>query len=216
MNKKYHTLVISPHCDDEVLGCGGMLYNRRDVASYVYYLGIDDFHIIAREERLKEVKAVSELLGFDFDIGKNKVNNYKREEIINEITDVINALRPDEVFIPNPSQNQDHKEVYDASIIALRPHDKNHFVPRVFIYEVEQYLTWAPHEFEPTYFEPIDIEKKMAAYQLHASQVRPMRPPELLEKYAYIRGLSSKFNYAEGFVTKRWINSNMYWTVNYR
>ena len=39
------------------------------------------------------------------------------------IESAINTFRPDIVFIPNPSYNQDHQAVYDASIIALRPHD---------------------------------------------------------------------------------------------
>ena len=205
MSKKYDTLIISPHCDDEVLACGGILNNRKGKNSYVYYLGVDKFHVISQMERLKEVDSVAKFLKFDYQVGENKVNNYKREEIINEITDLINHLKPDEVFIPNPSQNQDHKEVYDACVIALRPHDLNHFVKKVFIYEVDQYLTWAPKEFNPTYFEEIDIEAKIAAYHLHKSQVRAMRPPELMEKFAYIRGLSSKYKYAEGFVTMRFV-----------
>ena len=194
--KTYRTLVIAPHCDDEVLGCGGVLEKRE--SAFVYFLGVDTFHIIQRQGRLNEVIKVAVYLGFQWDVGPNKVNHYKRSEIINEITDVINQIQPREIFIPNNSYNQDHKEVYDACIIALRPHDKNWFVKNVFVYEVDQYLLWDAH-FEPNYFEEIDIEKKIEAYKLHSSQVRDMRPPELLRQYATIRGLSCKCDYAEGF-----------------
>lgn len=198
MKKTYKTLVISPHCDDEVLGCGGILYNRRNV-SFVYYMGVDVFHVVKREIRVKEVESVAELLGFDFHIGSNLVNNYQKQIMINEITDLINEIKPQEIFIPNSSYNQDHKEVYDACIIALRPHDLNHFVPDVYMFEVDQYLLWGENDFNPNYFEKIDIDRKIEAYKLHNSQVRSFRPPELLRSYAHIRGLSSHLNYAEGF-----------------
>jgi N-acetylglucosamine malate deacetylase 1 len=200
--KNYKTLIISPHCDDEVLGCGGILNNRKNdkIDTFVYYLGVDLFHIVKRKDRIKEVENVSKFLNFDYKIGTNQVNNYDRSIIINEITNVINEIQPEEVFIPNyGSYNQDHKEVYDACIIALRPHDLNHFVPNVFVFEVDQYLLWGENEFEPNYFEPIDIENKISAYRLHKSQVREFRPEELLKSYSHIRGLSSQLEHAEAF-----------------
>jgi len=207
---KYETLIIAPHCDDEVLGCGGILNNRRNDKTFVYYMGVDIFHVIRKDDRLKEVEDVSLLLNFDYRIGSNTVNSYKRELIINEITDIINETKPEEIFIPNSSSNQDHKEVYDACIIALRPHDKNHFVNNVFVYEVDQYLTWMPNNFEPNYFEPIDISIKIAAYELHKSQNRSMRPPELLKSFSYIRGISSNLDYAESFKIIRMVKNNQY------
>ena len=201
MSRSCKTLVISPHCDDEVLACGGMLDNRKVYNNtFVYYLGVDLFHIVKREVRLEEVKAIASFLNFEFTVGKNTVNTYKRELIINEITDVINDLKPDEVFIPNgTTYNQDHKEVYDACIIALRPHDLNHFVNKVFVYEVDQYLLWGENTFEPNYFEAINVKNKIKAYELYNSQVRSFRPSKLIESYSYIRGLSCKLEYAEAF-----------------
>ena len=103
MNKNYDTLIISPHCDDEVLGCGGILNNRKEKNTFVYYLGVDLFHVVTRNERIKEVDNVSKYLNFEYRVGANQVNNYKRETMINEITDIINETKPNEIFIPNPS-----------------------------------------------------------------------------------------------------------------
>jgi LmbE family N-acetylglucosaminyl deacetylase len=205
MNNTYKTLVISPHCDDEVLACGGILDNRKRYNNtFVYYIGVDLFHIVKREIRLEEVKAVASFLNFDYIIGKNTVNAYKKELIINEITDIINYLKPEEVFIPNgAAYNQDHKEVYSACIIALRPHDLNHFVPNVFVYEVDQYLLWGENMFEPNYFEAINVENKIKAYELYKSQVRSFRPSELIRSYSFIKGLSCQLKYAEAFKTMR-------------
>lgn len=199
----YKTLVISPHCDDEVLGCGGAIANRDEV--FVYYLGVDVFHVVNRDVRLQEVEAVSEFLGFEYHVGSNMVNNYDRKNLINEITDTINEIKPEEIFIPNPSYNQDHQETYDACLIALRPHDLNHFVPKVFVYEVDQYLLWGENKFEPNYFEGIDSFKKIHAYELHKSQVRPFRPTSLISDMAKVRGLSCKRLEAEAFKILRYV-----------
>jgi len=200
-NSEIKKLIIAPHCDDEVLGCAGVLDNRKEYGNtFVYYLGVDLFHMVKRDDRLAEVRSVASFLNFDFVVGQNTVNSYKKELIINEITDILNDLKPYEVFIPNGlSYNQDHKEVYEACIIALRPHDLNYFVKTVFVYEIDQYLLWGENTFIPNYFESINIDNKVKAYELYASQVRSFRPSDLLRKYAYIKGLSCQVEYAEAF-----------------
>lgn len=205
MNNQYDTLILAPHCDDEVLGCGGAIANRYDKKVFVYYFGVEDYHVVTKEDRLKEVKSVSKFLNFDYFVSANKVNNYKESDLIEEITKIINKFKPLEIFIPNKSYNQDHVKIFDASIIALRPHDVNYFVPRVFVYEVDQYKSWGGNSWNPTYFEKIDINKKIDAYRLHKSQVRDMRPPESLKHYAATYGLSANCDYAESFGILRYI-----------
>ena len=165
-------LVISPHIDDEILGCGGIL----DKNTFVLYCGFDESHIKSdwvrerpkADKRLSELKAVQNLLGFDYEILYNKVNYYINQDLISSFEKFINDLKPDSVYVPNPSYNQDHKTVYDAAMVALRPHDLNHFVKKVLIYEQPQVYLWNHtfREFNPNYYVPIDINKKIAAYEL--------------------------------------------------
>jgi LmbE family N-acetylglucosaminyl deacetylase len=200
-------LVISPHVDDEVLGCGGIL----DGKSHVIECGVDDFHIVSRDERLRELTEAAEFLGFSFSILNNKVNNYNKRDLIDDITVSINSMKPSEVFIPYPSYNQDHTEVYLASLIALRPHDMNHFVSRVFIYEETQVMDWdysfsLNSTFKPNYFRKIDVEKKVTAYRMLKSQVREFRSPEYIRSIASIRGKQSGFEFAEAFQCIRFVD----------
>jgi hypothetical protein len=56
-----------------------------------------------------------------------------------------------------------------------------------------------------TYFAPIDIEKKIKAYELHVSQVRSFRSPDMLRRIAKLRGDMAHVEYAEAFEILRWV-----------
>ena len=79
-------LVISPHIDDEILGCGGIL----DKDTFVLYCGFDETHIKGEwvrkrpdtNTRLNELKKVQSLLKFQYDILYNKVNHYIEQDLI--------------------------------------------------------------------------------------------------------------------------------------
>lgn len=204
-------LIISPHIDDEVLGCGGIL----DENTFVIYCGFDETHIKGKwvrerpntDVRINELKKVQSLLKFKYDILFNKVNHYIEQDLIGSFEKVINEFKPDQIFIPNPSYNQDHKTVYDAAMVALRPHDLNYFVKKVLIYEQPQVYLWnnTSREFKPNYYIPININKKIKAYKLMASQVRPFRSPEMLKSIALLRGGQGNLKYAEAFEIVRWV-----------
>ena len=128
--------------------------------------------------------------------------------MIGAFEEAINRLKPDEIYIPNPSYNQDHRTVYNAAMVALRPHDLNHFVKKVLIYEEPQVYLWnnTSREFKPNYFVPININKKIKAYKMMASQVRTFRSPEMLKAMALLRGGQGNCKYAEGSQIIRWVN----------
>jgi len=220
-------LVIAPHVDDDVLGCGGIL----DAETVTFYCGVDEHHVVSANERLNEAIALSRRTGGRFwwpgvdpfatdqvyhDIGavllhstSRVVNEYTIPSLVADFECVINAEQPDEVFIPWPSYNQDHRAVYEAALVALRPHDANHFVRRVLAYEGSQvnYWDWALPGlvFHPTYFVPIEIEEKLARYACMPSQVRDFRSPDALRALALLRGGEANVPAAEAFVILRWV-----------
>jgi LmbE family N-acetylglucosaminyl deacetylase len=110
--------------------------------------------------------------------------------------------------LPEPSYNQDHRAVYEAGLVATRPHDSNGFVPNVLIFEQPHSVTWRhADQGEPTYFREIAIEQKLDAYGLYASQVRGHRSPELVRTLANLRGAQICKAYAEAFRVKRLSNT---------
>ena len=210
MHKK--KLIISPHVDDDVLGCGGIL----DKDTFVLYCGLNESDFpdgIKRpslQTRIKEADLVSSFCGHDYEILENKVNHYKITELINDFETTINKLQPEEIFIPYPSYNQDHRTVYEAVLTALRPHDKNYFVKKVFVYEQPHVFLWdyshnINSKFNPNYYIPIDINYKIKAYKCMKTQVRSFRSPDMLESLAKLRGSQSNNEYAEAFQIIRWV-----------
>ena len=205
-------LIISPHIDDEVLGCGGIL----DEDTFVLYCGMDEAHIKhdwvrnrpSVENRLDELKSVVEVTKHSYDILHNKVNHYVIQDLIGSVEKSINDLKPLEIYIPHPSYNQDHRAVYEASLTALRPHDLNYFVKRVFVYEQPHVFFWnhGNSNFEPNYYVEIDILRKVELYELMKTQVRKFRSSEHVGAIAQLRGGQSGYDFAEAFQILRWVD----------
>ena len=177
--------------------------------------GFDESHIKSNwvrkrpnvNKRLSELNKVQKFLGFEYEVLHNKVNNYVVQDLITSFEKFINDLQPESVYVPNPSYNQDHKAVYDAAMIALRPHDLNHFTKKVLLFEQPQVYLWNNtfRQFNPNYFVEINIDKKIKAYELMKSQVRTFRDQDTLKSMAYLRGKQSNYKYAEAFEILRWI-----------
>ena len=207
MNNKERTLIISPHIDDEVLGCYCVLHEN----AHVMECGVDKFHVVNREERIEELKGLQKYKKFTFEVFDNRVNNYAIRDLIHQIEEQINLIKPEKIFIPYPSYNQYHVTVYDASLVALRHHDENHFVKKVLGYEeVHSFLWDYTHDinstFKGNYFVPIDIDDKIKSYKFLKSQVRGHRSPEMLKLIARMRGVQSNYKNAESFQILRWVD----------
>jgi LmbE family N-acetylglucosaminyl deacetylase len=200
-------LIIAPHIDDEVLGCGGIL----DSDSHVYVCGVDesgfrsDKDPTPNAERLEEMNQAAAYLGYSWEYNpKSRVNRYTEQELIDLLEDVVDRVKPDRIYLPHPGFNQDHRTVFHASMVALRPHDRNFFVSKVLVYEAIHDLLWDPAELRVNHFVEIDIERKLQAYLRHQSQVRRMRSPEVLRHMAAVRGAAINRPYAEAFQILRW------------
>ena len=120
-------LILAPHVDDEVLGCGGIL----DSDSFVYFCGIDESKFrkdkgkVSVKERFSQLKNVANYLGFKYQCDRStKVNYYDERYFINIFEDLINHLKPEAIYLPHPRFNQDHRTIFNAASIALRPHNK--------------------------------------------------------------------------------------------
>ncbi|MEE9332579.1 MAG: PIG-L family deacetylase [Granulosicoccaceae bacterium] len=198
------TLIFSPHIDDEVLGC----YSWLKTGTLVVVAGVEDRPNIPKTTRIAELKASSERLGFAWQLLDNTVNEYQSSSLITPYETAINQHKPLRVLIPEPSYNQDHRAVYDASIVATRPHDTNWFVNEILVFEQPHSVMWrhAPQP-EANYFVELNIDDKLAAYALYASQVRGHRSPTTIAAMAQLRGAQINASHAEAFYAKRLVHA---------
>lgn len=202
------TLIISPHADDVLFGAFSFLKE-----SEVLICSMDESRCPKDKHRLdieKKIAETTKAIGqFDY-IDDIPVNELYIEKywLIQKIEEKANKSKPTIVLIPHPSYNQDHQAVYDACMVALRPHDKNHFVNKVLVYDVYDYTKWGTNQMVMNYFKEVDIKAKLKAYKSMKSQVRSYRTPAQLKAWAKAIGEKCNLKYAEGFKLIRGVDGS--------
>jgi len=222
-------LILSPHPDDECIGCGGLIgwaKKNRIKTSILYFsyvlLGVDSVrqangNFTTTEDRIEEIKKVSEFGNLSYTLPpKGWFYDYRlNNELIKYIENEIEYIKPDLVCIPfQNSYNQDHRKVFDAAYAALRPIPKNmkHFVNCVLEYE-EPYSWTVGENFKPTFYLPMtkeDCNFKLELIKLHNSQMRSdpySRSVENLERISKIRGAEIGIKYAEAYKIHRMVQN---------
>lgn len=202
-----NVLVLSPHRDDEVLGVGGTLLKCKKI--HIHYF--NNFHpTVSQDVYDAEAEQVKNLYNATTSYSSfMEVNRLHTQPLINyikEIEWIIDKHKPTTVFVPMRSRNQDHQVVYDAAMVATRFHDKNWFVPNIFIYEQSEYTD---HTFIPQLYVPIDVLRKFEVFKLYDSQQRGHRTEAHIAALAILRGMEVNTHFAEAFMVKRqlWIPS---------
>ena len=161
--EKERLLVISPHADDEVLGCYGLIKKIKDNGGevFVQILSLGGYkkiegNQITTEEWQKELAQVSKILELDdFDVAYTNneiqhIDTKPQQELIEYIENKskisISKIKPTIVAIPTIfSTHQDHTFAYKVAIAALRPHPQKatHMPQLVISYESPEYYFWS-------------------------------------------------------------------------
>ena len=217
-------LVIAPHPDDEILGCGGTIAKKAAQGAVVTvcivtkgYPPLHDPSVISKgtDEDLQanEILGTKQVIRLDFPA--NGLESMEQHELNDSLKEVITEIEPDEVYIPFSGDiHIDHKLVAQAAMVALRPKYQHgqRVVRRILSYEVLSETGWdlnrAGNIFVPNVFEDIHdtIQTKMVAAGAMASQI-PMdhnaRSVEAIKTLAMYRGNQAGVNYAEAFMLER-------------
>lgn len=225
-------LVISPHPDDETYGCAGTIAKMKDHGGEVYVIvvsladlphyapgGMEPVPGATRARELDDVMCLlkvddyevlftdpERLLRLDALPRRDLVELFERECRL-----AVNRLKPSIVALPAPSYNQDHVAVFEAGFTACRPHlpDHKHAPPMVLTYD-NPTLSWYYQHFHPTLYVDISdyLDRKIEAFRLHRSQIRPARHFGSLESMvdlARVKGREIAVDAAEAFVCHRMV-----------
>jgi N-acetylglucosamine malate deacetylase 1 len=216
---KKQILILSPHADDEILGCGGIiskfskegydinvliLTNANDGAPEIY--SKKDIKKIRDESKLANEFIGTKKLFFE-NLPALTLNQYPIYKISNIIERYILKIKPEVVFIPSSNDiHEDHKIIFKAAKVSLRPNKKIN-VKKILSYEVLSETEWNENEkaFSPNYFvklNKLNINHKIKAFLKYKSQVKKFPHPrskEAILSLSRVRGSQVFTEYAEAF-----------------
>ncbi|MGZ9063624.1 MAG: PIG-L deacetylase family protein [Allosphingosinicella sp.] len=215
-------LVVAPHADDEVLGCGGLLARLAEGngRAHVVFMSVDGFHHYGLsggtsfEDRIKEVEAVARLLGFTWEIVYpnqdmiEKLDTVPKRDLVDRFEKIYNEHRPQLLLLPCfVDYDQDHRRTFETAFAAARPISPRFgkwLIPMVLAYEQNKLnFAWQDLPKCPVYLDiSAQIEKKIASIEAYATQLRPaphVRSIDGVRALARIRGADIGVDYAEGF-----------------
>lgn len=182
-------LIVTPHPDDEVLGVGGTMHRLsaegHELVVVVATKGWAPLFSNAQVARVRdESRAANRHLGVGdlrfLDLPVTKLHELPEADLNKVFADVIDDVRPAWVFLPFPGdRHEDHRQVFDACMVACRPLRGNTFLRMILSYETVSETHWAAPGIEPA-FTPqyyIDItdhlEAKCEAMRSYETQLRP-------------------------------------------
>lgn len=214
--EKKKILVIAPHADDEVLGCGGYLLHQArlgaEIKVVVGTIGGSDrrqnFQI-----RLNEFEEVCSEIGcngkFLFADKDAVLDTLPSLTVTSMIDKEIDAMRPDEIFINYRSRHQDHIKMYDCAMASIRLREG--YMPKLIaLYEYPFVTDGLDIVRGGKVYHDIsdDIDAKVRLFSLYKSQVKESPSPlneNGIKSLAAIRGLECGMAYAEMFYVQKMV-----------
>ena len=207
-------LLIAPHPDDEVLGCGGTIKKYSQLGDDIYLCVVTkayapDWSRSFIKNREKEIKCAVKSLGIKetifLDFPTVKLDAISQKKLNDSISKCIQRFNPEIVFSPFYGDiNKDHKLVSEATMVAVRPKPDS-TIKRVLFYEV---LLSAEGAFVPNIYEDIAdfLDDKIKAMECYKSELRDYPHPrssEGIKITAQKRGMESGVKAAEAFMLLR-------------
>ena len=203
-------LVLAPHTDDGEIGCGGTISKLLEKKSEVFYVAFSSAKESLKQKGLNENTLIQEVKVATQSLGIKKKNliifDHKlrfftslRQEILEDMIDLKNKLKPDLVLMPSLSDiHQDHITIAQEGLRAF----KNY---KILAYE----LIWNNLNFHNTMFvklEKKNIKAKWDALKKYKSQKnRSYMNEEFIYSLARSRGVQIGTKYAESFEVIRWV-----------
>ncbi|ADQ79102.1 LmbE family protein [Paludibacter propionicigenes WB4] len=218
-------LIIAPHPDDEILGCGAVMRKHVLEGDDVYVIIMTNAHVgdpeLYKEEVVASVRSEAleahELLGVKktifFDFPAPALDQFPKYKMSAKVSATISEYNIQTVYIPwRGDIHIDHKVVYDISLVACRPVG-DYSVTRILAYETLSETEWCSpfgsEAFIPNVFVSVTFDEftsKIDAMKCYKSQLRDFpasRSIESLISLSKLRGSTINKQRAEAFMLIR-------------
>ena len=212
-----NVLVISPHPDDETLGCGGALLSHRNSGDSIYWLICTNISndVGWTEEaicdRQKEIDLVRSEYGFKeiFNLGllTTKVDLTPFSDLVKSFSDIFLIVKPEVVYTPFIHDVHTDHQIIGKSIQSIIKWFRFPFIKKVLMYETlseTEFNFMRGNTFRPNVFVDISdfLQQKIKIMKIYKSELgtHPFpRSKKTIESLAYLRGSQSGFKAAEAF-----------------
>ena len=213
-------LVIAPHPDDEVLGCGGTIKKHINKGDEVYLCIVTcaytpDWTEEFIENRKREIEESQKVLGikevYFLNLPTVKLDTVPQKKLNDLIFQKIDGIKPEILYIPFEGDiNKDHLIIYNASMLAVRS-GIGRFIKKVLCYEVLSETEWGSVLFSPNLYVDISdtLDFKLKAMSCYGSELKEYprgRSLEAIKALAQKRGTESNLKLAEAFKVIKEIN----------
>lgn len=196
-------LVIAPHPDDEVLGCGGTIKKHTIEGDEVYLCivtkaYIPDWTQEFIENRKKEISCANDALGiketFLLDLPTVKLDTIGQKKLNDLISEIVERIKPDILYLPfGQDSNKDHRLVFKAGLFSSKG------IRKVLSYSYESPL-FAPNLYTDIFETLGDKLKAMSCYASELRDFPHVRSLEAVKITAQKRGIESGLRAAEAFI----------------
>jgi LmbE family N-acetylglucosaminyl deacetylase len=221
LDRAGRTLVIAPHPDDEVLGCGGTIARLAGSGNDVHVAVVTRgraprFSADDVTQVRSEALAAHTLLGVAgthwLDLPAAELDTVPHIDLNRALDGVIRAVAPDTLFLPFAGDiHLDHHLVFRSGLVAARPRAAT-YPTLILAYETLSETNWSTPCLGPSFAPNVSIditetlEGKLAAFGCYASQQTAFpheRSVETLRALATLRGATVHRRAAEAFVLIR-------------
>jgi len=222
------TLIVGPHPDDELLGCGGTLLRRAYEGGTVGWLLMTaikkegGWSTERIDQRTLEIDQVREGLRiahnhfYPLNFPAAALDHFPMSSLVGEISKVFSSFAPDEVLLPHPGDaHSDHRVAFEAAS-ACTKWFRYPSVKRVLTYETlsetEFGLNPVGHSFRPNFFVNISdhLDVKLRLLEIYHSELgeHPFpRSPDAVKTLALLRGAQMGVKAAEAYQMLRCFES---------
>jgi len=190
--EKSKILIISPHQDDDVIGCGGFIakYSPKNQFSTLFF-----YECQSKKESKESSGGLGVKKHYFFDEASRTI--LKKTNAIQSLKKTLIRISPTIILVPNPDRDRDHRECFDVTMEAIF---LSELEGRISPSAIMGYSIWSEIDRPELY---IDITKylahKIEAIKKQQSQLKEFDYVSLINSRAKTYGLLSGYEMAEAY-----------------